>query len=157
MLSWFKLQAQLANWLLDQLADLKLPLPDPQSVFRFLSTQLASSMAQKIFISAFLFLVLIFSQETQRIEGRRLLVGKNNEFENLQTQNKIYEIKETVKHGGKLHGDDSADEAITKESPPTPPAALGVSQLPPPPRHDIDDFRPTAPGHSPGVGHSIKN
>jgi hypothetical protein len=114
-------------------------------------------MAQKIFISAFLFLVLIFSQETQRIEGRRLLVGKNNEFENLQTQNKIYEIKETVKHGGKLHGDDSANEAITKESPPTPPAALSVSQPPPPPRHDVDDFRPTAPGHSPGVGHSIKN
>lgn len=23
--------------------------------------------------------------------------------------------------------------------------------------HDIDDFRPTAPGHSPGVGHSIHN
>jgi hypothetical protein len=142
-------------------------------------------MAQKIFISAFLFLVLIFSQETQRIEGRRLLVGKNNEFENLQTQNKIFdflifspqrlhvgnnseienhqtnsntnEIKETVKHDGKLRGDDSANEAITKESPPTPPAALSVSQPPPPPRHDVDDFRPTAPGHSPGVGHSIKN
>ncbi|TQD71534.1 hypothetical protein C1H46_042936 [Malus baccata] len=23
--------------------------------------------------------------------------------------------------------------------------------------HLVDDFRPTAPGHSPGVGHSIKN
>ncbi|MED6155794.1 hypothetical protein PIB30_008376 [Stylosanthes scabra] len=33
--------------------------------------------------------------------------------------------------------------------------------LPPPPEpaigHDVDDFRPTEPGHSPGVGHSIHN
>lgn len=70
-------------------------------------------------------------------------MAKNNEFQNFGTQNKIYE-RETIKHGGKLHGDDSANEAITKESPPTPAA-------------DIDDFRPTTPGHSPGVGHSIEN
>ncbi|KAJ1415220.1 hypothetical protein SESBI_18171 [Sesbania bispinosa] len=29
--------------------------------------------------------------------------------------------------------------------------------VPPPPGRDVDDFRPTAPGHSPGVGHSIHN
>ncbi|CAN0864184.1 hypothetical protein LINGRAHAP2_LOCUS8884 [Linum grandiflorum] len=23
--------------------------------------------------------------------------------------------------------------------------------------YNVDDFRPTAPGHSPGVGHSINN
>lgn len=111
-------------------------------------------MAQNKLAFAFLFLVLIFIQETQCIEGRRLLVGKNNKFQNLRTENKIYE-NETIKHGGQLHGDDSANVAITKESPPPPPS-LGVSG-PPPPGHDIDDFRPTAPGHSPGVGHSIEN
>jgi hypothetical protein len=112
-------------------------------------------MALNKLISALLFLVLIFAQKNQHIEGRRLAVGKNNEFQTLQTKNKIYE-KVTVKHGSKLHGDDSANEAITKESPPTP-SAVGVSQLPPPAGHDVNDFRPTAPGHSPGVGHAIEN
>lgn len=27
----------------------------------------------------------------------------------------------------------------------------------PPPGRDVADFRPTAPGHSPGVGHSLNN
>jgi hypothetical protein len=111
-------------------------------------------MAQNKLTLAFLFLVLIFFQETQCVEGRSLLVAKNNEFQNLGTQNKIYERDQTIKHGGKLHGDDSANKAITKESPT--PAVVGVSQLIAP-GHDIDDFRPTAPGHSPGVGHSIEN
>jgi hypothetical protein len=111
-------------------------------------------MAQNKLISAFLFLVLIFAQVIQCIEGRRLLVGKNNEFQTHQTQNKIYE-KETIKRGGKLHGDDTTNEASTKVFPPTPPAV--DVPMPPPPRsvRDINDFRPTAPGHSPGVGHSI--
>ncbi|RDY13400.1 Precursor of CEP5, partial [Mucuna pruriens] len=37
-------------------------------------------------------------------------------------------------------------------SPPTPPTG-DVS----PPGRDVDNFRPTAPGHSPGVGHSAHN
>ncbi|KAL5752916.1 hypothetical protein ACOSP7_023101 [Xanthoceras sorbifolium] len=42
-------------------------------------------------------------------------------------------------------------------SPPAAPSvAVGESLPPPPPRH-ADDFRPTAPGHSPGVGHSLQN
>lgn len=31
------------------------------------------------------------------------------------------------------------------------------SPPPPPPGRDISDFRPTTPGHSPGIGHSIHN
>ncbi|XP_018438970.1 precursor of CEP3-like [Raphanus sativus] len=27
----------------------------------------------------------------------------------------------------------------------------------PPPSHGVDTFRPTVPGHSPGIGHSVHN
>ncbi|XP_035548283.1 precursor of CEP3-like [Juglans regia] len=109
-------------------------------------------MAQnKILISACFFFVLIFSQETRFIEGRRLLVGKNNEFQTtLQTHNKIHDDH-----------DMTTSDAITREavvlllSPPTALADEGVTPPPPPPAYAINDFRPTAPGHSPGAGHSI--
>ncbi|CAN6906400.1 unnamed protein product [Brassica oleracea] len=29
--------------------------------------------------------------------------------------------------------------------------------LQPPPSHGVDTFRPTVPGHSPGIGHSVHN
>ncbi|CAH8363585.1 unnamed protein product [Eruca vesicaria subsp. sativa] len=29
--------------------------------------------------------------------------------------------------------------------------------LQPPPSHGVDTFRPTVPGHSPGIGHSLHN
>lgn len=45
------------------------------------------------------------------------------------------------------------EAAITPPPPPPPPTAVATSQ-PPPPGH-ADDFRPTAPGHSPGIGHSL--
>ncbi|GMY11739.1 precursor of CEP3-like [Fagus crenata] len=99
-------------------------------------------MAQSKSISVFLFFVLILSQ-IHSIEG-------NIESQTLQTQKKIYETK-TIKHGGELHGDDITNEA-TLVSPPTPPS-LSVSQPRPPPSRGAGDFAPTAPGHSPGVGH----
>ncbi|KAF3961814.1 hypothetical protein ACB098_02G166100 [Castanea mollissima] len=112
-------------------------------------------MAQSKLISAFLFLVFILSQQVQSIERRHLRVRKNSyESQTLQTHTKIYEA-ETIIHGDVLHGDEKSNEEITSESSPTPPA-VSVSQLPPPNR-GVDDFRPTAPGHSPGVGHSIQN
>ncbi|KAL2348406.1 hypothetical protein Fmac_002406 [Flemingia macrophylla] len=37
--------------------------------------------------------------------------------------------------------------AVADVSPPPPPSA----------GRDVDNFRPTAPGHSPGVGHSLHN
>ncbi|KFK32740.1 hypothetical protein AALP_AA6G282700 [Arabis alpina] len=37
-----------------------------------------------------------------------------------------------------------------------PPSPLAES-LQPPPSHGVDTFRPTAPGHSPGIGHSVHN
>ena len=120
-------------------------------------------MAQnKILISACLFFVLIFTQETRFIEGMRLLVGKNNEFQMLQTHNKIHE-KEINKHRGKFHDDHrdmtATSDAITHEaillSPPTAAADEGVAPPPPSPAHAmITDFRPTTEGPSPpGSGH----
>ncbi|KAG2719843.1 hypothetical protein I3760_02G009800 [Carya illinoinensis] len=118
-------------------------------------------MAQnKLNISVFLFLALFLFQGSQLIQGRRLLVSKNNDS---QPQNKIHEMETTINHGtGKLHGDEttSKEPIIAKAShPPPPPPAERVfsSQPPPPPGHGIVDFRPTTPGHSPGVGHSIQN
>ncbi|KAF8088823.1 hypothetical protein N665_0529s0020 [Sinapis alba] len=32
-----------------------------------------------------------------------------------------------------------------------------VEPLQPPPSHGVDTFRPTVPGHSPGIGHSVYN
>lgn len=31
----------------------------------------------------------------------------------------------------------------------------GSAQMPPPTHRNVDEFRPTAPGHSPGIGHSL--
>ncbi|GMI86446.1 C-TERMINALLY ENCODED PEPTIDE 5 [Hibiscus trionum] len=41
------------------------------------------------------------------------------------------------------------------QSPPTPSVAVGGTKAPPP--KNENDFRPTAPGHSPGAGHSLQN
>ncbi|KAK9990594.1 hypothetical protein SO802_025579 [Lithocarpus litseifolius] len=113
-------------------------------------------MAQIKLIYAFLFLVFILSQQIQSIEGRHLREGKKNiESKTIQTQTKIYKT-ETIKHGSVLHGDDKSIEEINSVSPPTLPT-VSVSQPPPPPNRVVDDFRPTTPGHSIGVGHSIQN
>ncbi|KAM3709333.1 hypothetical protein ACB098_02G165900 [Castanea mollissima] len=110
-------------------------------------------MAQSKLISAFLFLVFILSQQIQSIEGRHWLEGeKSIESKTIQAKTKIGET-ETIKHGSVLHGDDKSNEEITSVSPPT----VNVSQPAPPPNRGVDDFRPTTPGHSPGVGHSIQN
>ncbi|KAK7814806.1 precursor of cep3 [Quercus suber] len=110
-------------------------------------------MTQSKLISAFLFLVFILSQQIQSIEGRHLRGGKKSiESKTIQTQTEIYET-ETIKHSRVLHGDDKSNEEITSVSSST----VNVSQPPPPPNRGVDDFRPTSPGHSPGVGHSIQN
>ncbi|KAI5581740.1 hypothetical protein BDE02_07G038000 [Populus trichocarpa] len=108
-------------------------------------------MAQSNLLSAFVFLVLIFSHELQFIEGRYL---------NLKTPNKFLqkEIRRLVESNSKLHVNDNLDKPVnaTKVSPPAPPAPVVGEPHPSLPGH-VDDFRPTAPGHSPGVGHSLQN
>lgn len=53
--------------------------------------------------------------------------------------------KSTVKTAGEFEADGSVL--------PSPPA----EPLESPPSHGVDTFRPTAPGHSPGIGHSVHN
>ncbi|KAL2333578.1 hypothetical protein Fmac_014791 [Flemingia macrophylla] len=48
--------------------------------------------------------------------------------------------------------------SATTVSPLTPSTSMvGATGAAPPPGHGVDDFRPTTPGHSPGVGHLIQN
>lgn len=53
-----------------------------------------------------------------------------------------------IEHQDHVHGGISTINAA---------ATFTTTGVPPPPSHGVDDFRPTAPGHSPGVGHSIHN
>ncbi|KAL0543062.1 hypothetical protein IC582_018149 [Cucumis melo] len=56
-------------------------------------------------------------------------------------------------HGHTVHeGKASNNDAVSTPNPNPPTAAAGST-----PGRKMDDFRPTTPGHSPGVGHSIKN
>lgn len=118
-------------------------------------------MAQNRLICVFVFIVLFSFHESQLIQGRHLLASKNNDS---QPQNKIHEKETTIKHAGvkkTLHGGETkSNEAIIAKvlsPPPPPPPTEGELSQPPPPGHGITDFRPTSPGHSPGVGHSIQN
>ena len=99
---------------------------------------------------AILILILTITFEAQFVEGRHLkqrTVHKNT--------------------SGKVKGRNGttyAQEALlTKPMPQIPPTqsqtkSIVESQMQPPsPPHGADDFRPTAPGHSPGVGHAIQN
>ncbi|KAL5168465.1 Precursor of CEP3 [Glycine soja] len=71
----------------------------------------------------------ILGQGFHSIEGRYLKSG------------------ETIKH--QMHSGISTTN-VADVSPPTPPSAAV-------PGRDVDNFRPTAPGHSPGVGHTVHN
>ncbi|CAK7337644.1 unnamed protein product [Dovyalis caffra] len=108
-------------------------------------------MAQINLLSAFVFLVLILSHELQFIEGRHLKLKTSNKF--LQK-----EARKLVENTTKLHVNDNLDKPVnaTKVSPPAPSTPAFGEPHPSPPGH-VDDFRPTAPGHSPGVGHSLQN
>ena len=79
---------------------------------------------------------------------------------NLKTPNKFLqkEIRRLVESNSKLHVNDNLDKPVnaTKVAPPAPPAPVVGEPHPSLPGH-VDDFRPTAPGHSPGVGHSLQN
>ena len=89
---------------------------------------------------AILILTLTIVFESQYIEGRHL------------KQRTVH--KTTSGEVKSRHGATYAHEApLTKTM-----AQLPLTQLqPPPPPHGTEDFRPTAPGNSPGVGHTIQN
>ncbi|CAK9166462.1 unnamed protein product [Ilex paraguariensis] len=130
-------------------------------------------MAQTKLILSSLSLMLILTHKILFSEGRQLQIDYKNEFPNFQTHTKISE-KETItkiahEHSIKLHGDRTNKAAYAADAVPaapmTPlmapmpasPAVAGSPPPSPPPPGHVDDFRPTAPGHSPGVGHSLQN
>lgn len=112
-------------------------------------------MSQMKLIFACLILFLIFCQEIQCTEGRHLKLERQNESQKLQIYNETLEIetRKLVEQKGNLLVDENS--AVTVANATVSPSADGLS-APPPSKH-ADDFRPTAPGRSPGVGHAIQN
>ncbi|BAU00198.1 hypothetical protein LR48_Vigan06g034400 [Vigna angularis] len=91
-------------------------------------------MAENKFKVTLIFMALIILwQGFQSIEGRHL---KLEETIHLQMQGRIWKTNVAPFEVG--------------VSPPAPPSVAA-------PGRDVDNFRPTAPGHSPGVGHSVHN
>ena len=98
------------------------------------------------FFACLFLLLLIFIQGIiPSIHGRPLNLGKSNELH----------LNETKIVGNFMNGDNEESFVI---APPSDGETDASQALPlPPPGRDINDFRPTAPGHSPGVGHSVHN
>ena len=90
----------------------------------------------KFIFTMILFSLVIFCLRFHSTEGRHL---KRNEVHN------------------DVHGGISGANAATLKdvAPLTPSTMVGATLAAPPPGHGVEDFRPTTPGHSPGVGHSI--
>ncbi|GLT49862.1 hypothetical protein SLA2020_233890 [Shorea laevis] len=114
-------------------------------------------MAQnKLFSAVFIFsaLILIF-QEIQYVNARHLKLEKLNTYKQFLAK----EAAMAVKGRSSLHATvievSDVDVLSPPDAPLAPDAVAGASQAPPP-RHAAD-FRPTAPGHSPGIGHSVHN
>ena len=84
----------------------------------------------KFMISSLFLVLLVISHEIQYSEGRQLKLGMKKGSPELETDDHI-----------KIMG----KETITR--------VMVESQ--PPPSRQVEAFRPTAPGHSPGVGHSF--
>ncbi|KAI3699589.1 hypothetical protein L2E82_44009 [Cichorium intybus] len=87
-------------------------------------------------------LILTITHEIQYVEGRHL---KHNTHHNNIHDKKSKQVNQKATH---VTSTTNANEALQTTPPPTPS---------PPPPHRAEDFRPTAPGHSPGAGHSIQN
>ncbi|KAI3699590.1 hypothetical protein L2E82_44010 [Cichorium intybus] len=89
-------------------------------------------------------LILTITHEIQYVEGRHL---KHNTHHNKIHLKKTTPLNQKATH---VTSTTNANEAI--QTPPPPPPTPS-----PPTPHRAEDFRPTAPGHSPGAGHSIQN
>ncbi|KAK9678570.1 hypothetical protein RND81_11G219900 [Saponaria officinalis] len=103
-------------------------------------------------------LAMIFEKETWFVDGRQLRSRKINDIPKFNTH-KLEDskaIKHQEMHAGQIKGAGyrkqlqvavSVQMTSDIQSPPTPPPSSG----------HLDTFRPTAPGTSPGAGHSIHN
>ena len=111
-------------------ANLSLVLGDYQSILLIMA---------KFICTCFLFLLMIVSHEVLHIEGRSLELKRklkcvkclSPDEESINTR----EARETVASPSNSHNDHSMQTMEVY----------------------VDAFRPTTPGHSPGVGHSLRN
>ncbi|GKU98997.1 hypothetical protein SLEP1_g11919 [Rubroshorea leprosula] len=89
-------------------------------------------MAKIRLFSVFFLIALIFCQEVVDVEGRHL------RRKSCRKCSKHHENTLSASKGGTHTTEGSGQEKMSKTE-------------------YVDDFRPTSPGHSPGVGHSINN
>ncbi|XAR73974.1 hypothetical protein NMG60_11008116 [Bertholletia excelsa] len=122
-------------------------------------------MAQIKLLLANICIFLSLFQSICPSQGRKMMFLSKNETTKPMSSGVMFrkETKEIADHNSRLLGEITNKTENVNESVPTTPVAQvvpnsggDVSQQPPPPGH-VDDFRPTAPGHSPGIGHSTKN
>ncbi|KAF7129574.1 hypothetical protein RHSIM_Rhsim10G0119400 [Rhododendron simsii] len=128
-------------------------------------------MAQPKLVFAGILLVLSLFHCIHSSEGRNLKPLRKNELPKLTTRSVLFEkeTNEVAEKESDLHGKSTkrtANESVPmaplptmlpmSQMPPTLPSQIGTETRVPPPGH-VDDFRPTTPGHSPGVGHSLQN
>ncbi|CAK9152115.1 unnamed protein product [Ilex paraguariensis] len=119
-------------------------------------------MAQTKLLLCTLFITLVLSPEIPFSEGMDLNLGNKNGFPSLQSHNQNPEkvTKNTVEPNINLHGDSTNKEAYVHQ-------AVRVSTTPMPPSQalaksrsqplvQVEAFRPTTPGHSPGDGNSLQ-
>lgn len=87
-------------------------------------------------------------------------LARADKFAKHQTYNKIIkkEARKIYEQKNNLHGDEypTVEASNADLSPPTEPS-VGVGESMTPRPKNAEGFRPTAPGHSPGVGHSLQN
>lgn len=109
-------------------------------------------MAQTKLVLATLLLLITLSHFIQSTEARRLRHGSKKEFSKLHFHTKV--SKPDVNSTNRTASDDEpAPVAPTAPTLPSPTAPVSHSS---PPGH-VDGLRPTAPGHSPGIGHSLQD
>ena len=93
---------------------------------------------------------MIFFQEIHNAHGRQLTVGKLNDVPKFHTHSQQTTI--TTAHI-RIHKGRRIEAAYTELPPPVPTQVPAESHSPPLLSNDLDNFRPTAPGRSPGAGH----
>ncbi|EOA15227.1 hypothetical protein CARUB_v10028621mg [Capsella rubella] len=96
-----------------------------------------SSMGQKKTLYACVFLMMVFFLDFNCVHGRTLKDIKINDGPG------------DSKRMMAVHNDLMVDEKAVQFSPPPPPSSQSSEGKGP------EDFRPTRPGNSPGIGHSL--
>ncbi|XP_042493782.1 precursor of CEP9-like [Macadamia integrifolia] len=130
-------------------------------------------MAKVMFILAsVLIFVVAFSHAVNSVEGRHLKIGKtkvSNKKPITPTEKTETASRKLGENTSTFRGDHASKTMAhvanefkaaalvdIKHNETTNPGVPLDDSRSPPPGH-IEDFRPTAPGHSPGIGHSVHN